>query len=286
MFIRQKLALRLAFLAATLSSGACVMDATENNEQTEIAVEENAQALWSNLDKGALAFRQTTTGALSNGDFSHYYKFVASAGQTVNFAVEWKRPESNGLGAVIRIKNSTGTTTLAEHATLASNQAHLVYTFATAGTYRIYVKHYGYALFGSYPYKVGAEPDLCATWEGTYDGFEQGIVSFTSAANFPEYLTSDPWAVELGGGLYGDERFHANTHSVAFGDCAELVRASCGSEGPEVFEVWFPTGSLEVVPNACEMRNDVYETAGTTDGWMLWWDTCERYPEACQESEL
>lgn len=278
MSIHHKLATHLALLTA-LFMGGCIAEALDGDDQADVAVAESAQPLWSNLDKGTLAFRETKSGTLSSGDFSHYYKFVATAGATVNFAVEWKLPESNGLGAVIRIKNSTGSTTLAEHAARSSNQAHLTYTFSAAGTYRIYVKPYGYALFGSYPYKVGAEPDLCAIWEGTYDGFEEGDVSFTAAGNFPEYVTSDPWSAPLD----GDDDFHANTHSVAFGNCSDLVRTNCGSAGPSVFEVWFPTGSLEVVPNVCEMRNDVYETAGTTEGWMLWWDTCARYPEACPE---
>jgi len=277
MFISPKLASHLAILAI-LCMGGCVAEISDSDEQTEAIVEETDQALWSNLDKGMLAFRETKAGTLSNGDFSHYYKFVATAGQTVRFAVEWKLPQASGLGAVIRIKNGSGSTTLAEHATLSSNQAHLTHTFLSSGTYRIYVKHYGYALFGAYPYKVGAEPDLCAIWEGTYDGFEQGIVNFTAAANFPESIESDPWAAAFD----GDEHFHPDTHAVAFGNCAELMRNDCGSAGPSVFEAWFPTGSLEVVPNVCEMRNDVYETAGTSDSWMLWWETCAKYPEACQ----
>lgn len=265
------------------ASGACVMETSTDALEAPDAVARHEDGLWSHVSKGAIALRETRTGTLMNGDFSHYYSFVASAGQTVLFAVEWKLPDSSALGAVIRIKNSTGSTTLAEHSTLSSNQAHLVHTFAKAGTYRIYVKHAGYALFGGYTYKVGAQPDLCATWEGRYDGFEQGEVRFTSASNFPEHLTTDPWPAHVGGLAESDEHYSELNHTVAFGNCEDLVRSDCGSAGPKVFEVWFPTGTLEVVPNACSMRNDVYQTAGTSDGWTLWWDTCTAYPEACPE---
>ncbi len=250
-------------------------------EDVDTGVGETTQALWTYPAQGLLSHRQTVSGVLNAGNFGHYYTFDAQAGQRVMFAVEWALPHSNLLGAVIQIKNATGSQKLAEHATLGSNQAHLTYTFASAGTYRVYVKHYGYALFGSYPYKLGADPDLCTAWEGTYDGFEPGDVRFFVAANFPERITEDPWNVPFDGGLSNDDAFHATRRTVAFGNCADLMRDDCGTQGPTVFEVWFPTGTLEVVTNECEMRNDVYETAGTDDAWNLWWDTCDAYPEAC-----
>lgn len=262
-----------------VATGCESMDESGSDE-APVSVDEVEQSLWRNLDKGAIDFGQTKTETLTSGDISHFYTFTATAGQTVTLAVEWALPRSTGLGAVIQIKDNAGAAVLAEHATLFSNQAHLTYTFATADTYRIYVKHYGYALFGSYPYKVGVEPDLCVVSEGTYDGFEQGTVNYYSASNFPERVTTDPWSFDSDD--MGDEDFHETGHFVVFGNCDALVSTACGTAGPSVFEVWFPTGTLETVPNACEMRNDVYETAGDDEGWMLWWDTCSRYPEACQ----
>lgn len=258
----------LTVLSTSLALGCVGTELAEEGESVE-------QVLSSYVDKGEISFRETKLDTLSHEHLGHFYRFAAAPGQTVLFAVEWEIPQSDGLGAILQVRDATGSSILAEHTMPSSNQARVAFSFLRADTYRIYVAQHESTASGSYAYKVGAQPDLCYEVEGTYSGFESGAVNFAAACNFPESLTTSPWL-----GVEAEEGYVPSGHKVTFGNCADLV-GTCPSDGPGIVESWFPSGTLRVVPNECQMWNDVFRSAGTEGCWFLWWATRDEVPEVC-----
>lgn len=279
-------------MAALLMTTACEsIDSTSAEEQDQdLAESESALRRW--IGFGPIELNENPKADLKGGDLGHYYTFQAMADETVTFNVEWRLPEAKSLGAKLVLTSANGRKTLARAVEAKSNIARLTYTFAKGGTYRVYVSHYGYALFGKYPYVLSAFDRMCALWQGTWadplynpetDNYEDYHSLFFSAANYGPVNEDgyDPWAFNP----YWDQGFVTTEHTVAMGrTCGELHDENCGTDGPVggIGYVEFPVGYGAVLPNVCEVRNHVFEMAGDEDNWFVWYDDCANHQALCE----
>jgi Bacterial pre-peptidase C-terminal domain len=252
-------AVLLASLGCMLAlTGGCSINAEEVD--AEQSVDETQHQLWSFPFQGELTLGDIVKADLTGGDFGHFYAFEGTAGQTVTFVVEWREPESLGFGVDMYVEDASFNT-IAQYWDYSETKAHLDVTFPADGTYYLTVGHNFWGWFGTYPYKVGAEPHMCSqvTLVTSEPGYQNGEIY---ATNNHEPGEGDPWTWSPDMSL-GDVTEIGR--SVWMGPCNGLIDDSCSASDPQVCGGTIVGGGL--FDNACAFRTVVnYESGETSSG--------------------
>lgn len=223
----------------------------------EDSVGEAEQPLLSFPYQGELQYGDIAKADLTWGDFGHVYSFEGIAGQTVTFVVEWREPESRGLGVDISVDDDSWTN-LAQYYAYDETKAHLDVTFPSDGTYYLTVAHNYWGWFGTYPYKVGAEPHMCAqvSLAATLPEYGEGVIY---AANNHEPGEGNPWtwSPEFGEGAPPMTEIDRD---VWMGPCNGLIDDTCGPSDPAVCGGTIVGGGL--FDNACAFRTTLNDESG------------------------
>lgn len=234
---------------------ACACSGADAPEQPTGQTE---QALWSYPFQGELVYGEEHKADLTGGDFGHVYAFEGSAGQSVTFVLEWREPESSGLGVDIWVDDDSYTT-LAEYYSWDESKAHVDVTFPQDGTYYLTVAHNFWGWFGRYPYKVAVDPHMCAqvTFDADTPDYDGAKVY---AANNHEPGEGDPWtwAPDFGN---GDFTVTEIARDVKMGACNGHIDDTCSTYDPQVCGGTIVGGGL--FDDACAFRTVINAEAGT-----------------------
>jgi hypothetical protein len=242
----------LVLLALGPGGPGCAADEVGADAEDVRAVE---AALLRVVDRGPLAADQVVLDALGDGDVGHAYRYDGHAGETVAFFVDWHQPEAWALGAALVVYGPDGAR-VASASSLWQHRVGVTVTLGQSGAYRVVARPFGYALFGRYPYKVGAvrgagaPPVVCVgVWitAASVPGFA-GYAAIELEPGEPE----DPerWVPTWPEDLVVSER------EIDPVRCTAIVDRRCDAAPTEVCGS-FPFIGPSIFPSECAVRDEV-----------------------------
>lgn len=254
--------MRSTKVAVVASIVAGLATACQGTSEGELDVGEDREGLWSYPYRGEIAYGETAEGSMSWLDFGERYAYEGTAGQEVTFVVEWAAPYTTYHGAEIWLEDEEGY--VLDEMVTWDPQAHITVTIPADGTYDLYVAHHGFGWFSSYPYRVGAEPHMCAQLFMTNSAPEWAGFDYVYMVNVAPGADEDPFTLMPGNpDLVVEERVVAMAH------CDELLDESCDSSDPEVCGATLHGD--RVFDNQCELRNAVAADAGPSSSSIGAW---------------